>query len=83
MAKPSLTVQLMHSTAANAALEAKLVVARTMYAELRSAYRATQAPVVHAPAVAPISTTRTYTKADGSVWVATRTGNRTVSHQVA
>ena len=61
------------------ALEAKLVIARTLYKELRDSVRlvTTQVPTPAAKLVAPIVTC--YRDALGRKWVKTRLGNRTVS----
>ena len=69
-----------------AALEARLSVAAQVYRDQRLAIRsleaklATRGVIATDHVLAPIVTR--FTKADGSVWEKTRTGNRAASHQV-
>ena len=64
-----------------AALEAKLVVARTCYRELRDSIHHTDAPATKSVAPTPVVTQ--FKDALGRVWIKTRIGNKASSRLAA
>lgn len=79
--KAQLIARIAELETANAALEAKLVVARTCYRELRDSIHHTDAPATKS--VAPTPVVKRYRDRLGREWIKTIIGNRASSRLAA
>ncbi len=82
MAKQTLTVQLMHSQAALAAAEARIVELEGTLVKARECYRELRDSVCQQPKTGPIPVISYWTDGHGQVWEKTRIGNQARSRPV-
>ncbi len=72
--KAQLIARIAELETANAALEAKLVIARTCYKELRDSIKHEDAPATNNVAAMPV--VQRFTDRLGRAWIRTRVGNK-------